>query len=222
MTILEAIEQRHSVRKYKDKPIEVSKIQALNQEIEACNQEGGLSIQLVTEDPDVFKGLLAHYGGFRGVSNYIALVGPDDSSLDEKAGYYGERIVLKAQQLGLNTCWVAATYKKGRCRAVVTSGQRLVCILAIGYGATQGVPHKSKPMEKLCRVNTEPPQWFQDGMHAALLAPTAMNKQNFVITLDGDHVTYEALKGTYTKVDLGIVKYHFQAAVDVSDSLPEK
>ena len=121
-----------------------------------------------------------------------------------------------------NTCWVAATYKKGRCRAVVTSGQRLVCILAIGYGATQGVPHKSKPMEKLCRVNTEPPQWFQDGMHAALLAPTAMNKQNFVITLDGDHVTYEALKGTYTKVDLGIVKYHFQAAVDVSDSLPEK
>ena len=44
MTILEAIEQRHSVRKYKDKPIEVSKIQALNQEIEACNQEGGLSI----------------------------------------------------------------------------------------------------------------------------------------------------------------------------------
>lgn len=212
MTILEAIEQRHSVRKYKEKPIETAKIQELNQEINACNQEGNLSIQLITDDPDVFTGLLAHYGGFRGVSNYIALVGPDDSSLDEKVGYYGERIVLKAQQLGLNTCWVAATYKKGKCRAAAASGQKLVCILAIGYGATQGAPHKSKPIEKLCRVNGEPPKWFQDGMHAALLAPTAMNKQNFLITLDGDRVTYEALKGTYTKVDLGIVKYHFQAA----------
>ena len=216
MTILEAIEQRHSVRKYQDKPIEAAKIQELNQDINACNQEGNLSIQLITDDPDVFKGLMAHYGGFRNVTNYIALVGPADSDLDEKAGYYGERIALKAQQLGLNTCWVAATYKKGRCRAVVSSGQKLVCILALGYGATQGVPHKSKPMEKLCRVTGggEMPKWFQDGMHAALLAPTAMNKQNFMITLDGDHVTYEALKGTYTKVDLGIVKYHFQAAAN--------
>ncbi|MBS5063067.1 MAG: nitroreductase [Hungatella hathewayi] len=216
MTILEAIEQRHSVRKYQDKPIEAAKIQELNQEINACNQEGNLSIQLITDDPDVFKGLMAHYGGFRNVTNYIALVGPADSSLDEKTGYYGERIALKAQQLGLNTCWVAATYKKDRCRAVVSSGQKLVCILALGYGATQGTPHKSKPMEKLCRVNGggEPPKWFQDGMRAALLAPTAMNKQNFMITLDGDHVTYEALKGTYTKVDLGIVKYHFQTAAN--------
>lgn len=211
MTILEAIEQRHSVRTYQDKPIEVSIIQELNQEIEACNREGDLSIQLITGDPDVFKGLLAHYGGFRNVSNYIALVGPARDSLDEAAGYYGERLVLKAQQLGLNSCWVAATYKKGRCRAVIKENQKMVCIIAIGYGATQGSPHKSKPMEKLCQATGDMPQWFKDGMYAAILAPTAMNQQKFLITLDGDQVSYSTKKGAYANVDLGIVKYHFQA-----------
>lgn len=211
MTILEAIEQRHSVRTYQNKPIEASIIQELNQEIEACNREGDLSIQLITDDPDVFKGLLAHYGGFRNVSNYIALVGPAGDSLDEAAGYYGERLVLKAQQLGLNSCWVAATYKKGRCRAVIKENQKMVCIIAIGYGATQGAPHKSKPMEKLCQATGDMPQWFKDGMHAAILAPTAMNQQKFLITLDGDQVSYSTKKGAYANVDLGIAKYHFLA-----------
>lgn len=211
MTILEAIEQRHSVRTYQNKPIEASIIQELNQEIDACNKEGDLSIQLITGDPDVFKGLLAHYGGFRNVSNYIALVGPAGDGLDEAAGYYGERLVLKAQQLGLNSCWVAATYKKGRCRAVIKENQKMVCIIAIGYGATQGAPHKSKPMEKLCQATGDMPQWFKDGMHAAILAPTAMNQQKFLITLDGDQVTYSTKKGAYANVDLGIAKYHFLA-----------
>ena len=216
MDLFEAMEHRHAVRSYEDRPIAPEAREALLACIAQCNRESGLHIQLVLDEPRGFGGLPAHYGKFSGVKNYIALIGKKSPNLEEACGYYGEKIVLRAQQLGLNTCWVAATYKKDRCRAVVSSGQKLVCILALGYGATQGTPHKSKPMEKLCRVNGggEPPKWFQDGMRAALLAPTAMNKQNFMITLDGDHVTYEALKGTYTKVDLGIVKYHFQAAAN--------
>ena len=216
MDLFEAMEHRHAVRSYEDRPIAPEAREALLACIAQCNRESGLHIQLVLDEPRGFGGLPAHYGKFSGVKNYIALIGKKSPNLEEACGYYGEKIVLRAQQLGLNTCWVAATYKKDRCRAVVSSGQKLVCILALGYGATQGTPHKSKPMEKLCRVNGggEPPKWFQDGMRAALLAPTAMNKQNFMITLDGDHVTYEALKGTYTKVDLGIVKYHFQTAAN--------
>lgn len=212
MTILEAMEQRHSVRNYTDKPIgEVIK-RELNQEIEACNREGNLKIQLITGDTDIFKGLLAHYGGFRGAANYIALAGPVSDDLEEKAGYYGERIVLKAQQLGLNTCWVGATYKKGKCRAAITENQKMVCIIAIGYGATQGKPHKSKPLEKLCKADAPMPDWFKTGMKAVLLSPTAMNQQKFFITLDGDNVTFETKKGPYSNVDLGIAKYHFQTA----------
>ena len=211
MTIYEAMTARHSVRSYEDRPIEGSLIAALREEIDLCNQEGGLSIQLITGDKDVFKGLLAHYGGFRNVSNYIALVGPAGGQAEETLGYYGERVALRAQQLGLNTCWVAVTYKKKLCRAVVKQNQQLVCVLALGYGDTQGVPHKSKPMPQLCKVDGEMPEWFRKGMEAALLAPTAMNKQNFLIILDGETVKYEAKEGKYRNLDLGIVKYHFQA-----------
>ena len=37
-------------------------------------------------------------------------------SEEEKAGYFGEHLVLKAQALGLNTCWVAMTFKKSACK----------------------------------------------------------------------------------------------------------
>ena len=112
MELMEAVKTRHSVRAYTDRPIEADKTAALNREIDACNRESGLHIQLVTEEPEAFRGFMAHYGSFRNVRSYIALIGKKAPQLDEKIGYYGERIVLAAQQLGLNTCWVALTYRR--------------------------------------------------------------------------------------------------------------
>ena len=37
-----------------------------------------------------------------------------------------------------------------------------------------------------------------------------MNQQKFVIGYDGKDVSIKAKKGFYSKVDLGIVKYHFE------------
>lgn len=112
MNLTEAMKERHSVRQYKQQPLSAEAVSALQAEIDACNRESGLNIQLVTDEPKAFNGFMAHYGKFSGVRNYIALIGKKDSLLDEKCGYYGERLVLKAQQLGLNTCWVAMTYSK--------------------------------------------------------------------------------------------------------------
>ncbi|MEI3552822.1 MAG: nitroreductase family protein [Acutalibacteraceae bacterium] len=41
----------------------------------ACNQESGLHIQLVTNEPKAFDSFMAHYGKFKGVTNYLALIG---------------------------------------------------------------------------------------------------------------------------------------------------
>lgn len=212
MNVLEAIENRHSVRSYLDKPIENSIVNELNQEIIKCNQEGDLHIQLFTNEPQAFSGFMAHYGKFTGVKNYIALVGKKSDNLEEKIGYYGERLVLKAQMLGLNSCWVALTFNKGKCHASVDTNERLVCVLSIGYGATQGVPHKTKPLDRLYQTNiVEVPKWFEDGMKAVSLAPTAMNQQKFMFTLDDNHsVSVKSTGGFYSNVDLGIVKYHFE------------
>jgi hypothetical protein len=214
MTIIEAMQQRHSVRSYTDKKIPAETVNRLQEEISACNQESGLHIQLVTEEPKAFDGMMAHYGKFSGVRNYIALIGKSDAHLEEQAGYYGERIVLLAQQLGLNTCWVAMTFSKGTAkkRCVIGSGEKLVCVLALGYGAVSGIAHASKPMKDLCKCDGAMPDWFKAGMEAAMLAPTATNQQKFLITLAEDHAEAKSLGGFYSMIDLGIVKYHFEAA----------
>ena len=151
MNRMEAIKERHSVRQYKNKPIEVELISALQAEIEACNEESGLHIQLITNEPKAFDSFMAHYGKFRGVTNYIAMIGKKGDNLEEKCGYYGERLVLKAQQLGLNTCWVAMTYSKIPSAFSIDKGEKLCIVISLGYGENEGVAHKSKPFEKVVK-----------------------------------------------------------------------
>lgn len=210
MNIVEAIKNRHSVRDYSDKVIESEKIEELNKEIEKCNNEGDLHIQLVTNEPDAFGGFMAHYGKFNNVKNYIALIGKKGKDLDEKIGYFGERLAIKAGTLGLNTCWVAMTYSKKKAKVNILKGEKMVCVLALGYGNTNGIQHKSKQIEAVCNLTNNTPEWFKNGVELALLAPTAMNQQKFHFTLEDNTVFAKAGSGFYTKVDLGIVKYHFE------------
>jgi hypothetical protein len=210
MNLTEAMKIRHSVRQYENKPLEAEVISALQAEIADCNKESGLHIQLVTNEPKAFDGFMAHYGKFSGVKNYIALIGKKDSALDEKCGYFGERLVLKAQQLGLNTCWVAMTYSKIKTAFAPDKGEKLCLVIALGYGQTQGIPHKSKAISEVARVDKKMTDWFKNGVEAALLAPTAMNQQKFLFSFDGGKVSAKAGIGFYAKVDLGIVKYHFE------------
>lgn len=214
MTTLEAIKNRHSVRSYLDRAIPEDIVAQLEAEIQACNEEGGLHFQLITDEPKAFDGFMAHYGKFSGVRNYIALIGPKRNDLDEAVGYYGERVALRAQMLGLNSCWVAMSYSKRNCAAVIAKGEKLVCVLAIGYGAVQGVAHKSKPMASVCQTDGALPDWFRSGVEAALLAPTAVNQQKFQFSLNSDVVTAKSTGGFYSKVDLGIVKYHFEIGAE--------
>ena len=209
MNITEAMKARHSVRQYKNKPLDKEVISTLQAEIAACNEESGLHIQLVTDEPKAFDGFMAHYGKFSGVTNYIAMIGKNEG-LHEKCGYYGERLVLLAQQLGLNTCWVAMSYSKIKTAFVLNQGEKLCVVIALGYGETQGVPHKSKSINQVAKTDGEMPEWFKSGIEAALLAPTAMNQQKFVFTQKGNQVSVKAGVGFYTKLDLGIVKYHFE------------
>ena len=210
MNLMEAINNRHSVRRYKERSLEKTLISSLKKEIDACNQESGLHIQLVINEPKAFDGFMAHYGKFSGVTNYIAMIGQKSPHLQEQCGYYGEKLVLLAQQLGLNTCWVALTYGKVKNAFTIDRGEKLCAVIALGYGETQGVAHKSKKLSEVVQADGPLPDWFQKGVEAALLAPTAMNQQKFLFTLKGNRVSVKAGRGFYTKMDAGIVKYHFE------------
>jgi hypothetical protein len=217
MTIQEAIITRHSVRQYIEKPIEAEKIRQLQDLINECNREGGLHIQLVTDEPNAFSGGMAKYGKFSGISNYIAMIGRKGD--DVNLGFYGEKVVLLAQMLGMNTCWVGLTFRKQPDKYKVLDGEKLVCVVSLGYGATQGVQHpQKKGYEAYCKdarkVPTTFPEWFVNGMKAALLAPTAINQQKFEFVLhDGNEVeakTRFTMLNGYAPIDLGIAKCHFE------------
>lgn len=209
MEMLELMKARHSVRQYTEQKIEADKRAALDALTAELNQEGGMHIQILYEEPKCFDSFMAHYGKFSGCRNYIAVVGPKGKDLDEKAGYYGEQLVLKAQELGLNTCWVAMTH--GKSAAVIEKGEKLAILISLGYGATQGVVHKNKELTAVSDLTKDSPQWYQDGLEAALLAPTAMNQQKFRFSVENNQVSAKATGGFYSKIDLGIVKYHFEA-----------
>lgn len=207
MDIMELIRSRHSVRRYKEQSIDAPTREIINACIEAANAESGLSMQVFYDEPKCFDSFMAHYGKFENVKNYIAIVG--EKSDQEKAGYYGERVVLKCQELGLNTCWVALTH--GKTQAEIKKGQKLLIVISLGYGETQGVARKSKPTEELCSAD-EDADWFKLGVEAASLAPTAVNQQKFFFELKNGSVTAKSLGGFYSMIDLGIAKYHFEAA----------
>ena len=214
MNLIEAIEARHSVRAYKDEKISDNIKKELDILIQDCNSESGLNIQLITDEPEAFDSGIFKYGSFKNVKNYIALVGKKNNELEEKCGFYGEKIVLKAQQLGLNTCWVAMTFSKGKSKQHINidKGEKLLMVISLGYGINNGTPHKSKPLDSFYPDNekSELPQWFLKGVEFAALAPTATNQQKFKFELKGDNVRAISGLGFYSKTDLGIVKYHFE------------
>ena len=218
MTLQEAIVARHSVRRYQEKPIAADVIKQLNEEIACCNQEGHLHIQLVTDEPRAFSSKMATYGKFSGVSNYLAMVGPKGA--DEAIGYYGERLVLLAQTLGLNSCWVGLSFKKQPDCYQVAEDEKLHCVISLGLGATQGVQHPMRPMAQFIKASMPLPDWFRRGMEAVILAPTAVNQQKFEFELIDGHTVEARARFTligYGQMDLGIAKYHFEVGAGIEN-----
>ena len=217
MTLQEAIKARHSVRAYKNQPLTEDIVKVLEEQIVALNHEGNLHVQLIQNEPRAFQGTLAKYGKFRNVTSYMVMAGKRADDLDERIGYYGEHLVLLAQTLGLNTCWVGLSYKKVPGTYVLEEGEVIKAYIAIGYGETQGTSHKIKTPEQVSNVSDTTPLWFRSGVEAALLAPTAVNQQKFFfeyLGMNGGRHQVLAKKGFsmigYAQIDLGIAKYHFE------------
>ena len=218
MTLEEAIKARHSVRAYKAQPLAEEIVKVLEKEIEEQNCQGHLHIQLIKNEPKAFQGKLAKYGKFSNVTNYLVMAGQKAEDLDERIGYYGEHLVLLAQTLGLNTCWVGLSYSKIPGTYVLEEGEVIKAYIAIGYGETQGVGHKIKTVGKASNASDITPSWFRKGVEAALLAPTAVNQQKFffeyIPAKDSKSAQVIAKRSFsligYTQLDLGIAKYHFE------------
>lgn len=228
MSAIDTIRARHSVREYLNKPIGGVQLAGLRHAIIEAEQKSGLDIQLVRDNPEVFQ-VVARFGLVRGATASIVFC-TDGKDTDEAIGYWGQRIVLTAQELGLNTCWCALCSRK-KSKAVLRGDKKVRIAIAVGLGKTQGSNRKTKPLSELCTVEGGSmangagegagacalPSWFATAMEAAQLAPTAMNAQNFHVTLrvDGKTVAARTTKeGAWSAIDLGIVRRNFEEAAN--------
>ena len=210
MDIQQAVEVRRSVRSFTSQPIELEAIVELQASVDECNAVSGLNMQLRFGETRGFSGLR----GFmvKNAVNYLAIVGKDNAVLEELGGYWGEKLVLRATQLGLGSLWFGMGSKKEM--VAIARDERLLISIILGYAAkASGSPRKTKPAERLYLIENgnEPPEWFLAGIRATQLAPTARNQQCFRITLLEDgKVKAESLGGMMANIDLGIVKCHFE------------
>ena len=208
MTFEEAMRERHTVRKFTDKEIPKDIKSKLNTRVFANNEKYSVSIRFMIDDTNAF-GFLTKAFLTKGVKNYFILSGGNIFTTDEKLGYCGTDLMLYAQTLGLNTWWVGGTYNKRYINRNAT-GDKVLGLIAVGYGETQGVPHKSKSVNEVCKYEGDMPEWFKNGVEAALLAPTALNKQAFLIEGKENNVALSCDNGIFAGVDKGIIKYHFE------------
>lgn len=224
LSLLHAVRARHSIRRYIDKPLSQEVIDKLNEKIRECNEKGNLHIQLVVNEKRGFNGIMA-YGSFSGVSNYIVMAGAKSDTLGQRIGYYGEQIVLYAQQLGLGTCWAGISYRKIKDAYTLAPEEKISCMISIGYPDEGGRVLKRKTPEMVSNISVDSPGWFALGVKAALKAPTAVNQQKFFFELMPQPsgckpiVKAKALPSMvgYTKIDLGIAMYHFEIGAGLSN-----
>lgn len=209
MDLIEAMQQRHTVRKYTDKKIPQEVLKLIQQRIDENNSSLSLSLKLVCSNKSGLN-LIAKLFLGNGVRNFIILAGEDSKTLSENLGYAGADLMLAFQTWGLNSWLVGQTYNRHVSDFV--PGKKVIGILAIGYGKTQGIPHKSKLFSDVATYQGKMPDWFIHGVNACLLAPTAQNKQDFRIEGIDHEVSIHCDDSIFMKENLGILKYHFELA----------
>lgn len=98
-------------------------------------------------------------------------------------------------------------------------------MIALGFGDDPGRNMKRKNPKQVSNISDKTPQWFEEGVKAALLAPTAVNQQKFYFEYLGADANgkprVKAKRGFsligYTKMDLGIAKYHFELGAGIEN-----
>jgi hypothetical protein len=225
MDILQAIDTRISVRAFTDEPLSASDFSRIKEAVEELNELVGVHFQLygAADNPGSLtlkKAMFATPAPY-----YLALVAPNTKLGAEFAGYYGEKLVLLAQRMGLGTCWVAGTFDRSSVVAEVGPDEYLHDVIPLGHPCEKQ-PIKQRTIRAAVRKNhkdaaalsdtdvdyDQAPEWFKAGMRAVEKAPSAVDEQPVVFSLRADEVTAEVHKSKTDLIytDLGIAKLHFE------------
>lgn len=220
---LGAVQTRVSSRRYSGTRVADESLARLERTCERLSlTPGGSRAVLVREaPPEVFTGLVGSYGRVQDAPSLVAFAGTGDAAHD--IGHIGEAVILEATALGLDTCWIAASFdpeRAGRLAALGT-GERVHAITALGH-ATDTVGVSERLMRASLRARSRLsldaiapghegwPAWAREAVAALRLAPSGANKQPWRLHMDGDALVLTQAPKTYwtAPIDFGIAMLH--------------
>jgi len=228
----QAIGVRRSRRRYDPVPPDSRILERIRQLCANFRPFPEVRAVLVSQRPDeVLKGLVGPYGKIQNAPAFLVFIGRrDDPAVQEKIGYLGEGMVLEAVSLGLATCWVGLSFRPEAAASLGgAGGEEIVpAVAALGFQATSwtagerlltgfGLAHRRKPLPGM--VGGLPaedwPEWVKEGLAAARLAPSAVNRQPWRFRVEADAVTVSVdnLNDTYhisKRLDCGIAMLHLE------------
>lgn len=228
MNIIEAMMQRRSVRTYDGRPITADETEALNKAIaDTYSPFGGYVTIRLKQFPESGSFRPDTYGYISGAVDYflIGLVMDHPSALS--CGFRFEQVVLKAWQMGLGTCWIAATFDGTVFGEGQTwpKGEELRIVSPVGRPADPSAFEKEirtrldaanrKPFGQLFFTDLfersyQPDARFGQALDMLRLAPSSRNSQPWRACVQGDtvHFYYEELNQV-SVLDCGIGLCHF-------------
>lgn len=228
MNIIEAIKERRSIRSYNGGPLSPAAESALLRAIEDTESPFGGNVSIRLKYFDLKEGYKpSTYGMIKGAVNFFLLgIGSDEASA-LSAGFRFEQVVLKAWEMGLGTCWIAATFKGSDFERGESwpAGEELKIISPVGHPAKKGL------MEKFTRLaigsnnrksfstlfftddfkqSLSPDDRFGEPLEMMRLAPSSTNSQPWRALVCGDTVHfYYKPKSKESILDCGIGICHF-------------
>lgn len=231
MSLYDAIDARFSCRAYADQPLGQDTIDELRSYADELGKEGNLRFVVVGPAGGGASLKLSGRMFSGNVSTYVALIGPDDNETRERFGYFGEKLVLHATELGLGTCWVAGTFDRASVTVWREAGEVIHDVIPVGVKPAKqplaqrtiraGLRRRDKKPEALYQGPTslaEAPDWVRSGIAAVLKGPSAVNQQPVVFVQDasGLRATLPRYKREVEYYDLGIAKLHFQLGAEAA------
>lgn len=224
MNDLEAISQRYSRRSYLSIPIEILKLNVIENILYYVNRQSGLNFELIEDCEYAFNSFVKGCSIFQGVRTIILLKGDKfDVDLREKAGYYGEKVVLELIKEGLGTCFISSNYIKRNIEFNIQNDEDVVGIITVGYVSEsrsfmedimfRAVNSEPKNIKTLLCADKSFPLWLENGIKAVQIAPTTLNCKNVKFEYLRDILTIYVLEETDENlIELGKTKLHFEIA----------
>lgn len=228
MNIIDIIKERRSVRSFDGELLSPEMTEKLTEEVKEAYDPFGGNVTIRLKEFDLKYGYKpSTYGMIKGATNFFLLgIGSDEASA-LSAGFRFEQVVLKAWELGLGTCWIAATFKgsdfdKGESWP---DGEELKIICPIGVPAKQSMMEKMtrltlgsknrKPFKDLFftddfKESLSPDSHFGEPLEMLRIAPSSTNSQPWRALVDDDTVHfYYKPKSPASVLDTAIGMSHF-------------